>query len=161
MAQVLIIVVYTLIIYSFISTILFLSFKENETIYIYFGAGIVGLIFWGTTLLASKIMDLFKYHIGKRSIFKSNITGEKYKCRVGYTRDIEYMNNNLTLIKRYAKKGEWVDIQNFSNEIIKNRKRNCSHCKYEDECGASFSEPKCKHDKYGSILEYDRFVIKK
>lgn len=60
----------TLSIYSLISTIVYIVSGENENVIVAFGLGIFGLILIGVTKAINKIKDLYKYHIGKRSIFE-------------------------------------------------------------------------------------------
>lgn len=154
------IVLITLVAYSLISTIVYLI-TDNEDIVIAFGLGIVGLTLSGTMKIIHKIKNLFKYHIGKRSIFEEEDSGNKYRCRTSNTDDILW-GSGYKLVKRYASKGEWTDIPDFSKEFIENSKRNCDRCKYDKECSGEHSNEniKCKHDEYGRVLEFDKFVKK-
>lgn len=149
----------TLAIYSLISTIIYLI-TNNEDIVITFGLGIVGLSLLGIMRIINKIIKLFKYHIGKRSIFEEKSSGNKYKCRTCNTGDIQWITD-YKLIKRYAFKSEWVDIPDFSKAFIKNSRSNCDHCKYNKKCYSEYLENiKCKHDEYGKVLEFDKFEKK-
>ena len=155
------IVLITLIIYSSIATIVYLITNQNEDVIMMFGLGIVGLILVGVSRSFFKIKKLFKYHIGKRSIFEEMSTGNKYKCKVKDTKDIEWVAG-YKIIKRYANKFEWIDIQDFSKEFISNSKKNCNHCKYDKECVCEFpyNKIKCKHDQFGTVVEFDKFESK-
>ena len=148
-------VIATLVVYSLISTITYLITDENEEVITGFGLGIVGLLLAGTIKMACKIVDIFKYRIGKRSIFTEKSTGNKYKCKTKDSDDIYYWLSDFKLVKRYAVKSEWIDIPDFSEEFIKNSKKNCDHCKYINEC--SNTKIKCKHDEIGNIVEFDKF----
>lgn len=158
------IVVLTLVIYSAIATLICVVAKDDETVAIVFGLGIVGLALWGVRNIIYIIRKQFKYHIGKRSIFEEESTGNKYKCKVKDSEDIRCWVEGYTLIKRYAVKSEWAYIPDFSKEFIDKSKRNCDHCKYNtpDECMTDYPHDKvrCKHDKYGRVLEFDKFESK-
>lgn len=152
------IVLITLVAYSLVSTILYL-FTDNEDIVIVFGLGIVGLTLSGIMKIIHKIKNLFKYHIDKRSIFEEVSSGNKYKCKTGDTDDIQWVSG-YKLIKRYACKSEYINVPNFTKTFIENSKKNCDRCKYDKECDGSHSNEniKCKHDEYGKVLEFDKFI---
>ena len=156
------IVLLTLIIYSLIGTILYIITKDNEVVAIAFGLGIVGLALWGILNVVRKIKNKFKYHIGKRSIFKEESTGNKYKCKVKDAEDIRCWTEGYKMIKRYAVKSEWINIPDFSEKFILNSKKNCDNCKYDKECINDYPRitVKCKHDGYGTVLEFDKFESK-
>ena len=151
------IVLITLVAYSLISTIAYLI-TDNEDMVIGFGLGIVGLSLSGIMRIVNKIIKLFKYHIGKRSIFEEENSGNKYKCKTSNTNDVQWIAG-YKLIKRYASKSEYVDIPDFSKEFIENSKRNCDRCKYDKECDGEHTNEniKCKHDEYGKVLEFNKF----
>lgn len=158
------IVLITLIIYSLVSTVLFIITKENEDVAIAFGLGIVGLTLVGILQIIRKIANKFKYHIGKRSIFVEESTGNKYKCKVKDAEDIHHWVEGYKLIKRYAVKSEWIDIPDFSAEFISNSKKNCDNCKHDKPeecmCDYPYDRVRCKHDEYGRVLEFDKFEKK-
>lgn len=155
-------VLITLVVYSLVGTVVYIITKDNEDVAIAFGLGIVGLTLWGILEVVRKIRNKFKYHIGKRSIFEEESTGNKYKCRVKDANDIYYWTEGYKLIKQYATKHEWVDIPDFSEEFINNSKKNCDNCKYDKECVCDYPRitVKCKHDGYGTVLEFDKFESK-
>lgn len=154
------IVLITLAIYSLVSTILYLI-TDNEDLVIAFGLGIIGLTLSGIMKIIYKIKNLFKYHIGKRSIFEKENSGNKYKCKTSDTDDIQWVSG-YKLIKRYACKSEWINIPNFNKEFVENSKRNCNRCKYDKECECEYpyTKVRCKHDGYGIVLEFDKFEKK-
>lgn len=156
------IVLITLVVYSMISTFTYIISKENDDVIIAFGLGIFGLTLCGVLKVVRKIRDKFKYHIGKRSIFEEKSTGNKYKCKVKDAEDIRCWAGGYKMIKRYATKCEWVNIPDFSDEFINNSKKNCDNCKYDKECVCDYPyiTVKCKHDKYGTVLEFDKFESK-
>ena len=155
-------VLITLIVYSIISTLAYIISKDNEDVAVAFGLGVFGLTLCGVLNVIRKIKDKFKYHIGKRSIFEEKGTGNKYKCRVKDAEDIRCWTEGYKMIKRYAKKSEWIDIPDFSEEFINNSKKNCDNCKYDKECVCDYPRitVKCKHDGYGTVLEFDKFENK-
>ena len=146
-------------IYSLISTIVYIISGENEDIIIAFGLGIVGLTLSGIMKIIHKIRNLFKYHIGKCSIFEEESSGNKYKCKTKDTDDIHYWVSGYKLIIRYASKSEWVGIPDFSKSFVENSKRNCYHCKHDKECECEYPYTKirCKHDEFGKVLEFNMF----
>lgn len=151
----------TLTVYSLILTIAYLI-TDNEDVVITFGLGIVGLSISAISRIIYKIRNLFKHYIGKRSIFEEESSGKKYKCRTSNTNDIQWVAG-YKLIKRYASKSEWEDIPDFDKVFIENSKRNCNHCKYNKKCNdlyRHYDDIRCKHDKYGEILEFDKFENK-
>lgn len=156
------IVLITLAAYSIISTLAYIISKDNEDVAIVFGLGVFGLTLWGILKVVRKIRDKFKYHIGKRSIFEEESTGNKYKCRVKDADDIRCWTEGYKMLKRYAKKSEWIDVPDFSEEFINNSKKNCDNCKHDKECACDYpyDRVKCKHDGYGTVLEFDKFESK-
>lgn len=155
-------VILTLIIYSIISTIIIGLSNENEDIITAFGFGIFGCFLTLVSKIIEKIQRLFKYHIGKRSIFEEKTTGKKYKCKTKYTNNIIHWTSGYKLITRCATKSEWVNIPDFSNEFIENSKRNCDNCKYDKECVCNYpyENIKCKHDEFGKVIAFNRFEQK-
>ena len=157
------IVLLTLVVYSLISTVVFIISKENEDVIVAFGLGIVGLILAGLCRIIRWIIFKFKYRIGKRSIFEETSTGNKYKCKVKDSNDIDWVPG-YKMIKRYATKSEWINIPDFNKELIMRSKINCNNCKHDkpDECrcGYPYDRVKCKHDEWGAVLEFDKFESK-
>lgn len=153
------IVLITLVVYSLISTIIYVITRENEDVIIAFGLGITGLILLGIMKVICKAIGLFKYRIGKRSIFEDEGSGNKYKCKLKDTKDIQYWTSGYKLIKRYATKSEWVGVPDFSKEFIENIKRNCDYCKYNNKCqfDSPYTNVKCKHDNFGKVIEFNKF----
>lgn len=151
------IVLITLVAYSLISTIVYLI-TDSEDVIIAFGLGIVGLTLSVIMKVVYKIKNLFKYHIGKRSIFEEECSGNKYKCKTSDTNDIQWVSG-YKLVKRYASKSECINIPDFSKSFVENSKRNCDRCKYDKECECEYpyKKVKCKHDGYGTVLEFDKF----
>lgn len=156
------IILLTLVIYSSISTITYMITKENEEVLCAFGLGIVGLSLSGILRVVERIVSIFRYHIGKRSIFEEKATGDRYKCKTNDADDIWHWTEGYKLIKRYAKKNEWKDIPDFSKEFIEHSKINCDNCMYDDECCCDwpYDEVRCKHDQWGKVIEFDEFKKK-
>ena len=152
------IILVTLIIYSIVATLAYVISNEKEEVAMAFGLGVVGLALIGIASIIHKVKNKFKYHIGKRSIFIEEATGTKYKCRVKDAEDIRCWDKCYKMIKRYAKKSEWLYIQDFSKEFIENSKRNCDHCKYNNDCIYDYprNTVKCKND-YGTVIEFNKF----
>jgi hypothetical protein len=153
------IVLLTLIIYSAIGTLAYICTKDNETVGIAFGLGIVGLTLVGVLNIIRKIRNLFKYHIGLRSVFEEKNTGNRYKCKVKDSEDMRCWVDGYDLIIRYAPKSECAGVPDFSKDFIKKSKMNCDHCKHDSdcECNYPYTKIKCKHDEYGTVLEFDKF----
>ena len=156
------IILLTLIVYSSISTITYIITKENEDVLCAFGLGIVGLSLSGILRVVAKIVRMFRYHIGKRSICEEKATGNRYKCKTKDSEDIRGWTEGYKLIKRYAKKNEWKDIPDFSKEFIEHSKINCDNCMYDYECCCDwpYDEVRCKHDQWGRVIEFDEFKKK-
>ena len=155
------IILLTLVLYSFIATVGFIVSGENEDVAIAFGLGIFGLTLLGLCGVLRKIIGKLR-NINKRSIFENRDTGEKFKCKLKYTHDIEWLKG-YKLVRRYADKSEWECIPDFSEEFIINSKRNCDNCKHDKECTCDYypyTTIKCKHDEYGRVLEFDEFEEK-
>lgn len=147
----------TLIIYSLISTIIYIISGENEEVIVIFGLGIVGLTLSGVMSIIRKIYHYLKYNCEKRSIIRKVSNGALYRCKTKDTNDICHWVSGYELVKRYASKTEWIKLPDFSKEFIEQCKRNCDHCKYNDECERGKTYVKCKHDEYGVVLEFDKF----
>ena len=154
------IAVLTLIIYSLISTVVFVITKENEDVLAIFGLGIVGLVLLCITNIIYKIKNKLKYHINKRSIFEEVATGNKYKCKVSDSHNVDWVPG-YRLVKRYASRSEYIDIPDFSKDFIEKSRKNCDNCKYNKECDYNYPRNtiKCKND-YGIIIEFDKFEKK-
>jgi hypothetical protein len=152
------IILFTLLIESLISTIIYIVSGENEDVLCVFGLGIFGLTLLAFCRLFQKINKLFKYHIGKRAIFEEEATGNRFKCKVKDASDVDWLLG-YRLIKRYATKVDWKDVPDLSKELLELSRNNCSNCKYDKECKCDFpyTTIKCKHDDYGMILDFDKF----
>lgn len=149
------VVLVTLIVYSAISTLAYIVSKQNDEVLTVFGIGVVGLLLVLVVAVGEKVINIFKYRIGKRSIFEEKNTGNKYRCKTKDTNDIIETTSEYKLVKRYAEKDMWIGIPDFSKEVIKNSRINCGHCLYRNDCANLL--PKCTCDKYGGILQYDKF----
>lgn len=149
------IIIATLLVYSAVATAAYIATKENEEVLCAFGLGIVGLTLIGIMEIIRKVLFQIRYRIGKRSIFVEEATHKNYKCNPKYADDINGWNSGYRLVKRYATKGECKNIPDFSKEFIEKALRNCDHCKYYYECQRH--EPKCRHDGFGMVLEFDKF----
>lgn len=152
-------VLITLIVYSIISTLAYIISKDDENVAIAFGLGVFGLALCGILMIIREVRNKFKYHIGKRSIFEEEGTGDKYKCKVEDAPDVEW-TSGYRIIKRYAEKSEWADIPDFSKEFIEKSKINCDHCKHDKLCDSLYDGALCKHDEWGVVLEFDKFEKK-
>lgn len=150
------IIIATLLAYSLISTLVYIILRENETVLEAFGLGIVGLLLSGIMAVVRKVIFQLKYRIGKRSIIEE-CNGLRYQCKPQDTDDITGWKDGYKLIKRYASKSEWKDLPAYSKEFIEECKRNCDHCKYNDECNRGKTYVKCEHDEYGVVIEFNKF----
>lgn len=145
----------TLVVYSAVSTLAYIVSEQNDEVLTIFGIGVVGLLLVLVVAVGEKVISIFKYRIGKRSIFEEKSTGNKYKCKTRNTDDIIEITSGYKLVKRYAKKDMWIDIPDFSKELIKDSRINCGNCLYRNDCANLLL--KCTCDKYGNILQYDKF----
>lgn len=150
------IVFLTLILYSTISTLVFILSKDNETIIIFFGLGIAGTILYFICRIIGKIRNYFKYHYKKRSIFQDK-TGDKYICSIDQASDIIYLQS-YKMVKRYANQSEWEGLPEIPKDAILQSKRTCKYCKYDDKCG-EYDDIKCNRT-YNGIIEYNKFEKK-
>lgn len=111
----LLIIFFTLVIYSVISTVAYLLSGQNENVLCYFGLGIVGLLIEGICRLIDKVRRFFRYH-GKRSILENLDTGIKYQYPPSRTDQIWAQEENIRIVKRYAIKEEWKQYPVFPNK---------------------------------------------
>lgn len=131
------IVITTLLIYSAISTAIYLLTKQNDEILCHFGLGIVGNILVFICYVIDKIHRFIKYY-NIRSIICIESTGELRYCKLKDTDDIYFYHKGYELKKRYAKKDEWKKLKPFEQEFIKYCKRNCGRCIHDDiECDSN------------------------
>ena len=163
MNDILLVVIITLSIQSFVGTVLMLVTRENETVATYYAAGFIGLIVSLFCKVIQRIIKWGKRH-NERSIFKNEETGKQYWCKLKDTNDITWIKG-YRLIKRYAPKNEWRSLNAFDENFIKNSKCNCDHCKYNGNCTFSYygevpDTIKCKHNERGTITEFDKFEKK-
>jgi len=132
----LIVAIATLIGYSLMSTIIYFITKENDDVAMFFGLGIVGELLIGFCYIIRKLIKWNKYH-NKRSIIKITDTGEKRYCKLKDTNDIYGWFEGYELVKRYATKMEWSNLNTFDKEEVRKFKRNCDHCIHDrKECRA-------------------------
>lgn len=159
MKTILLTVILTLLIHSLIGTVIYIITNENETFAGYYGLGIVGCVLAFICLIVSRINKWWKYR-DKRSIFADE-NGNKFYCKIKYANDFNW---HYDIVKRYATKDEWKDLQPFTEEQIKVAQRNCDNCKYNGSCTfdmyrASLDRIRCKHDIFGQVTEFDKFEM--
>ena len=96
------IVLITIFIYSLITTLIIIISNFNDTVIEICAYGIVGMILLGIKTIIFKIINFYKYHYKKVSIFKDR-EEKLYFCK---TKDTNYYcqneNSQLHLIKRYV-----------------------------------------------------------
>jgi hypothetical protein len=109
------IIVLTLISYSVIACAVFFATRENETVAIQFGLGIIGwiiqLVFWVIRKTKRTRRDILT-----RSIFKCP-DGTLRRCRIKNANYVEYADG-YQIMKRYAPKTEWETLDDISQEVI-------------------------------------------
>lgn len=121
MMDIFIIVLLTLVTYSLVGTVAYFISKENETVAIAFGLGIIGLTICGIAKLVRGIANKFKYHVGKCSVFFDKKTGKRFKCKVKDANAVQWAYGyDYDLIRRYALRSDYADVPEFSREIIIN-----------------------------------------
>lgn len=149
------IILLTLILYSTISTLVFILSKENEKLITFFGLGVVGTILYFICRTICKIRNYFKYHYKKRFIFQDK-TGNKYICSVDEASDIMYLQL-YKIIKRYAHQSEWKGLPKIPKDAILQSKRTCKYCKYDDKCG---EYDYILYNRSENGIEYNKFEKK-
>lgn len=122
--KILVIIFLTLMIHSFIGTIIFILTNENKNFAVYYGLGIVGILISGFFYIARFIKKWCKNY-NKRSIFEDE-NGNKFYCKVKYANDFCCYEK---MVKLYATKDEWKDLTPFSKEQIELAKINCERYK--------------------------------
>ena len=166
MMNVLNIILLTLLSYSFIATMTYILSKENDDILAAFGLGCFGLSLVFIVRLIRKISKLIKYS-KLCSLYKETNTGNVYKCKTKDSHNMDWMQD-YEIVKRYKKITECEDIPWVSKEVLEKSRINCDNCIYDNVCdGSIYSDGswnyhgiKCKHDKYGAVVEFDKFVKK-
>lgn len=146
-----------MVIYSAITTIIIEITHENDDVIGLCAFGIVGCFLILISKIICKIRNYFKYHYNKRSIFMDK-DGNKVICHTKDANDVNW-NENYKFVKRYAIKSEWNKLPMISEDILEKCKINCSHCKFDRECDCSYPyiKIKCKHDEFGTVIEFDKF----
>lgn len=151
------IVIATLLVYSLIGTVVVELSKENDFVMFLFSTGILGTLLYVFSLIGERCFRLCR-HINQRSLWEEKKTKRIYKSKLKDTRDLEWLGK-FKLIKRYATREEWEGIADIPAEVLKESRRNCDRCKYDEEC-SNKECIRCKHDEYGCVLEFDKFVEK-
>ena len=161
MNEIVLIVILTLLIHSFIGTIIYIATNENDNFAACYAIGIIGWIVSGFCHLVRFVKKWWFNH-NKRSIFEDE-NGNRFYCKVKYSNDFNWHYDKM--VKRYATKDEWQNLTPFAKEQIKLAQRNCDNCKHDGSCtfdmwGASLDKVRCKHDNFGTITEFDKFEKK-
>ena len=161
MNEILLTVIITILVHSFIGTVVYIATNENEEFAVYYGLGIVGWLISGFCYIVRRIKKWLDYH-DKRSIFEDK-NSNRFYCEVKYTDD--FLWQDYDLIKRYATKDQWQVLTPFTKEQIEDAKRNCDRCKYNGTCTfdmwrSSLDKIRCKHDVDGVVTEFDKFEKK-
>lgn len=164
MNAILLTVFITLLVHSLIGVIIYIASGENESTTSIWAIGIIGWIALGFFTVVMKIQKLIK-HYTKRAIVENEETGIQYWCYSKDVDDLWHWRDGWKVIGRYMTKDEWQYLSYVGDDIIQDSKRNCSNCKYEDECTfdmwrASLDKIKCKHDVTGVVTEFDKFEKK-
>lgn len=150
---------------SLVSTILYIAF-DNDTLTGLLAVGPVGWILSVIVILVDKVRRFFKYHYKKMSIWDDG-NGNLYYVTPKMYWDIIHceLAKGYKLVKRYAPKSEWKDLQTFPDDFLEACLLNCKHCVHREECDANYEHGKpilCKVEKYsGAIVEYDHYEFDK
>lgn len=161
MNEILLTVIITLLVHSFVGTVVFIITKENDEFITFYGLGIIGCLICLFCCLV-KVIKRLLYRYNKRSIFEDE-NGNRFYCKVKYSDDFCWHYEKM--IKRCATKDEWEDLTPFTKEQIKLAQRNCDRCKHNDRCKfdmfrGSLDTIKCKHDNFGTVTEFNKFERK-
>lgn len=161
MNEILLTVIITLLVHSFIGTVVYMITNENDEFIAYYGLGIVGCLVFGFCYIVRHIKRWWFNH-DKRSIFEDK-DGNRFYCKVKYAEDFCWHYEKM--VKRYATKDEWKDLTPFTKEQIELAQRNCDRCKHDGSCTydmyrASLDKIRCKHDVFGAVTEFNKFEKK-
>lgn len=118
MMDVFIVVLLALAVYSLVGTVAYFISKENETVAITFGLGIVGLAIIGCVKLIRAVGNLFKYHIGKCSVFIDRKTGKRFRCKVRDANAVHWAYD-CDMVKRYAAQSDYPLVPELDKGSIK------------------------------------------
>ena len=81
------VVIITLLVHSFVGTIIYIVTNENDTLAAYYTTCIIGCIFSAICYLVKAIKRWWRYH-DKRSIFEDE-NDNKFYCKVKYADDFK------------------------------------------------------------------------
>lgn len=109
--EILIISAITLTIYSAIACVIFEITRENESVGIYFGLGIVGLVL----ISVAKTIKWIKKQ-KTRSIFKCQ-DGDTRRCKVVESEYVEYLDD-YKIIMRYANPIQWRHLKKIDRSAV-------------------------------------------
>lgn len=157
-------VILTLFLHSFIGTVIYIASRENEDIAAIWAIGIIGWFILGFSQIVMTIQKLIK-HYTKRAIVENEDTGIQYWC---YSKDVDDLCNwrdGWKVIGRYMAKDKWQNLNYVGDDVIQDSKRNCDHCKYDESCTfdmyrASLDKIRCEHDIFGIVTKFDKFEKK-
>lgn len=160
--KILYVILATLFVKSVITLVIYWLSGENNDVIEVSGIGIIGWFLIGIFAVVKPISDYFRLRHNKRSIFLEESTGNKYICKTNNCENIRLWVKGYKLLVRYAPKEEWKGIPEFSKEFIEHSKRNCDYCKHDKECVCEYpyTKIKCKHDEFGTVVEFDKFERK-
>lgn len=149
---------------SLVSTILYIAF-DNDTVTGLLAVGPVGWILSIICFLVNKIHRFFKYHFKKMSIWDDG-EGNLYCVTPKMNQDIVHceLAKGYKLVKQYASKSEWKDLETFPDEFLEACLINCRHCVHRDGCDARYERGLsilCKTNEIGCIIEYDCYQFDK
>jgi len=139
-------IIITILIYSAITTLIFIASKENDDVAVLLAIGVLAIVLIPGFALIRKLISLKKFG-GKRSIILDNDENKYYWCKLSDTNDLSDWFNRYKLKTRYATKDEWSKYERISQEKIEKSKINCDYC--ADECSNWYENShKCKTDSY-------------
>lgn len=151
--------------YSLVATILYITL-DNDTVTGLLAVGPVGWVLSVIVFLIDSVGRFFKYHFKKMSIWDDG-NGNLYYVTPKMYWDIRHceLAKGYKLVKRYASKSEWKNLQTFPDEFLEACLINCRHCVHREECDVNYEHGKpilCKVEKYsGAIVEYDHYEFDK
>ena len=157
MNQILLTIILTLLIHSFIGTVVYIATNENDDFSAYYGRGVIGLVLEFFFVIIGRIIKWFKYR-NKRSIFEDENGNKSVKYANGF-------NWYYDIVKRHATKDEWKNLKSLTKEQIENAQKHCGRYRYDKDCTfdmyrASLDRIRCKHDMLGQVIEFDKFEKK-
>ena len=177
------IIVITIFVYNLIGTVVLLLIEakneDSENFLVFYTTGFIGIPIYLLFQLCRKIRKAVRYTYGCAIVRRKSDEYGEFESIVCKAKDLPYFENsdNYELVKRYAKRediseGWYINSENEKvyrqelryatpAEIYEVRNEiNCFNCMHNGrECDDE--QCLCKDDRYGRVIEYDKFEREK